>query len=147
VTANDAARYRLELVERSLASARENVERGNWRDAALFARAAVEHAAKAVHACFAAVPRSHDPDEVLAAALGDARFPPSLRPIAQVLSEQARDMGRKEHILLSYGDEQKFVSPWTIATEERARHHLQLAEAMADLARTCIATLYPPTSQ
>ena len=50
-------------------------------------------------------------------------------------------MGMKEHILLSYGDEQKFISPWTLATEERARHHVRLAEAMIELARQCVGTV------
>ena len=82
MTAQDGAHFRLDLGVRSLAGARENLARDNWRDAALFARAAVEHGARAVQSCFSAAPRSHDPDEILEIALGDPRLIPGFRPLS-----------------------------------------------------------------
>src|SRR6185436_9966516 len=79
------ASYRLALGSRSLQSARDNFSRENWRDSALFSRAAVEHAAKAILACFAAVPRSHEPARLLELALSAQQFPEQLRVSAEAL--------------------------------------------------------------
>jgi HEPN domain-containing protein len=129
-----SARYRLELARRSLPSARDNFARGNWRDSALFSRAVVEHAAKAIAACFAAVPRTHDPARVLGLVLEAEAFPAELRPLVQALLPGLEGFGHEEHILLSYGDEEHGIDPWSIVDESRATSHLSMAEAMTALA-------------
>jgi HEPN domain-containing protein len=143
VTPRDSARYRLELADSSLRVARESLDRGQWREAALFARAAVENAAKAVQSCFTNVHRTHDPDQPLADALRSPQFPAGLRARAQALLPRLSGFGMKEHIALSYGDEEKGLTPWDLVTEEKARGHLAVAEESAALAHECYAALHP----
>lgn len=142
MTPREGASYRLRLADLSLGSAQDSLSRARWRDAALFARAAVEHATKAILACFAAVPRTHEPREALDAALGDPRFPAALRDRAEALVPRLAAYGTKAHLELSYGDEQRGIDPWAIVTEERGRRDLAVADETVVLARDCIATLF-----
>jgi HEPN domain-containing protein len=133
----------LELAGSSLRVARDNLDRGQWREAALFARAAVENAAKAVQSCFTNVHRTHDPDQPLADALRSPQFPAALRTRAQALLPRLAGFGMKEHIALSYGDEEKGLTPWDLVTEEKARGHLAVAEEITALAHDCYTALHP----
>jgi len=142
VTPREGSRYRLKLAESSLHVARINIDGGHWREAALFARAAVENAAKAIQACFTSVHRTHEPEEPLAEALASPHFPAELRARAQALLPRLSDLGMKEHIALSYGDEEKGITPWELASEEKARGHLAVAEEAVALARDCSAALH-----
>ncbi len=132
-----SAAFRLNLAQRSLESARDNFTRGNWRDSALFSRAAIEHAAKAVLACFTAVPRTHEPARVLELALEAAGFPESCRDGAVALLPRLGGYGMREHILLSYGDEEHGIDPWSIVNARRATSHLADANEIVLLATTC----------
>jgi HEPN domain-containing protein len=130
------------LAERSLERGRDNHQRRQWRDSALFSRASVEHAAKAILACFAAVPRTHEPARLLRAALEAEGFPAELRARAGDLLAELEGFGMQEHILLSYGDEEHGIDPWSMVDEVRATGHLRIAHATTALARECVgATL------
>ena len=126
MTPRDSSRYRIELADSSLRVARESLDRRQWREAALFARAAVENAAKAVQACFTNVHHTHDPDQLLAEALGSSRFPAELRARAEALLPRLAGL-----------------TPWELVTEERARGHVGIAEEAAALAHDCYAALHP----
>jgi HEPN domain-containing protein len=142
VTPQGSARYRLDLAKHSLAGARDNLDRSNWRDAALFARAAVEHGA--MLASFSAVPRAHEPSAVLRAALAAPRFPDPLRERAAALMPELERLGAREHIELSYGDEEHGIDPWSLVTEPRATHHVDVAQRVVALARECWDGLFEP---
>jgi HEPN domain-containing protein len=135
------APYRLALARRSLESARDNFARGNWRDSALFSRAAVEHAAKAIVACFAAVPRTHEPARLVQLALASQAFPARLRASTEALLPGLSGFGLQDHILLSYGDEEHGVDPWSLVDRERSESHLSAAEAMLALADACVTEM------
>jgi HEPN domain-containing protein len=138
VTPAVGAPYRLELARRSLGSARDNFARDNWRDSALFSRAAVEHAAKAIVACFAAVPRTHEPARLMELALSAEAFPERLRATAEALVPGLSGFGLQDHILLSYGDEEHGVDPWSLVDRAHSESHLRAAEAMLALADACV---------
>jgi HEPN domain-containing protein len=143
VRPRESARYRLDLAESSLRVAHDTLSRSQWREAALFARASVENAAKSIQACFSSVHRTHEPDEPLAAALKSPHFPAALRARAQALLPRLPDFGMKEHVALSYGDEEKGITPWALVTEEKARGHVAVAEEITTLARDCHAAIFP----
>jgi HEPN domain-containing protein len=134
VSPGTSAVYRLALARRSLDSARDNFSREQWRDSALFARTSIEHATKSILACFAAVPRSHEPANVLELALAAKHFPKELREETLALMPKLEGLGMQEHILLSYGDEEHGVDPWALVDGARAKSHLALAETLARLA-------------
>ncbi len=138
MTPEVGAPYRFGLAERSLDSAQDNVTRGRWRDAALFARAAVENAAKAILACFGVVPHTHEPGQILLLATQSSQFPAELRNRAAALMPDLPAYGVREHVLLSCGDEEHGIDPWSLVTEERARGHVRMAETMVALARDCV---------
>jgi HEPN domain-containing protein len=143
VTARDDARYRLRIAEQLLARAREDQAAGRWREAALFARASIENATKAVVACFGAVPRTHEPAALLSSVLADPRFPPSRQPAAAVLAPRLAGYGMAEHIMLSYGDERNRVDPWSLVTEQHARDAVSTADEAQVLAAAVIHELFP----
>jgi HEPN domain-containing protein len=131
VTPKDEAGYRVTLAEMRLRSAEESLRTGRWADAAFFARAAVENAAKAILACFQTVPRTHEPVEVLRTALGLPAFPPAAGARARALLPSLERYGLARHLELSYGDERNFVSPEALVSEPDAR--LAVADAGAVL--------------
>ena len=131
MTPKDEAGYRIALAEMRLRSAEESLRGRRWADAALFARAAVENAAKAVLACFQSVPRSHEPAEVLRAALALPAFPQAADRLARSLLPSLARYGLARHLELSYGDEKNFVSPEGLVGEPEAR--LACADAMTTL--------------
>jgi HEPN domain-containing protein len=120
-----------------LRKAEEAESRGDWREAAVFARAAIENAAKAVVACFTSVPRSHEPGELLEHAAGLPQFPWAMRNEARALAVAWRAHGMSEHILLSYGDERNHIDPWELVTPESARATVSHARDAADFAARC----------
>lgn len=144
VTAEEESRFRLRMARQFRAKAREAAERSDWREAALFARGAIEAAAKAVIACVASVPRSHEPAQILRAALSSPAFPPTLQPEAKALMPRWSRYGMQEHVLLSYGDEQSHQDPWSLVTEERARRTLEAAEEALEFAQRCRDSIIGP---
>lgn len=142
MTSRDDSAYRLRMAETLATKAREALSRGDFREAALFARSAVENAAKAILCCFTSVPRSHEPAELLARAVGFAEFPEQLKEWAARLVEPWRSYGMQEHVLLSYGDEQARVDPWSLVGEEHAREALAAADEACRLAASCREQLF-----
>jgi HEPN domain-containing protein len=130
------------MAETLATKAREALSRGDFREAALFARNAVENAAKAILCCFTTVPRSHEPADLLVRALGFAEFPQPLREWAAALVEPWRSYGMQEHVLLSYGDEQARVDPWSLVGAEHAREVLAAADEACRLATRCREELF-----
>jgi hypothetical protein len=92
-------------------------------------------------ACFSAVPRSHEPARLLELGLASQSFPAKLRPSAESLVPRLSSFGLQEHILLSYGDEEHGIDPWSIVDTARARSHLETAEMMVSLAEECVSSL------
>ncbi len=141
---DSSATFRLKLAQRSLQSAQDNFSRGNWRDSALFSRAAIEHAAKTMLACFSAVPRSHEPMRIAELALEAEGFPAALRERTQAFLSRLAGYGMQEHILLSYGDEEHGIDPWAIVNANRAGSHLADAEQLVRLAVGCCESVGVP---
>jgi HEPN domain-containing protein len=123
--------------------ARQALERREWREAALFARGAVEASAKAVVACFTGVPRSHEPAAMLRDVRGLPEFPEALRGEAESLVDSWTAYGMAEHVLLSYGDERNRIDPWSLVTEARAADAVDAAGEAVAFAERCRAVVFP----
>lgn len=134
MTARDDSAFRLHMAATLTRKAREALDRGDWREAAMFARGAVEAAAKSVLACLVNVPRSHEPADLLDGALQQPGFPEALAEEARQLVDLWRGYGMEQHILLSYGDERNRIDPWSLVTEKHARMAVSDAEAAAGFA-------------
>jgi len=142
MTGRDDSSFRLRTATMLLAKAREEASRASWREAALFARGAVENAAKAVLACLASVPKSHDPAPLLEEALRLPGFPAALAGEAQTLLPVWRRYGMAQHILLSYGDEQNLIDPWSLVTPELAGEAVSAAESAVEFAARCRTAIF-----
>lgn len=145
MTGEGGTRFRLRMALHSLDKAHEQAAIGSWREAAMFARGAVELAAKSIAAGFFAVPKTHDPEPLVRAALSDGRFPASLRADATALLPVLARHGIAEYLSLSYGDEEKLVAPWELVTEERARAAVADAERTVALAERVAAEMFGQT--
>ena len=144
MTGRDDSAFRLGMAERLLAKAREAQARADWREASLFARGAVEAAAKAILSCFSAVPRSHEPGSLLERALGCDAFPAPMRSEASGLSEAWDAYGMEEHVLLSYGDEANRIDPWSLVTPARAGEAVAEAGRAVDFATRVRGAVFGP---
>lgn len=134
MTPKDEAAYRIRIAETRVAEADHLIEKALWAGAALLARAAVENSAKGVLACFQSVPRTHEPADVLDAALRDAAFPPDLAARARALVPALRAYGMKRHIELAYGDENNLRPPDDLVGEGDARRAVADARTLLSLA-------------
>jgi HEPN domain-containing protein len=137
VTGLDDSLFRLGMARTLVQKAQAAAARGEWREAALFARGSVEAAAKAVVACFTGVPRSHEPAALLRDAAAQPGFPAALRADAGRLLPVWAGYGMAEHVLLSYGDERNRIDPWSLVGEARAREAVAVAEEALSFAERC----------
>jgi hypothetical protein len=142
MTAKDEGTYRLQLAGQLLREAQAQPAEMTHPQA-LLARGAIENAAKAILACFASVPRTHEPAQLLLEALQDPRFPQHFRSTAEALVPILRSYGMKEHVLLSYGDEEHRIDPASLVTVEHARASLDVAGRMVSLATQVLAQVFP----
>jgi len=143
MTAEQDARFRLDLANKLLVRAQDELARNNWREAAFFARGAIENAAKAIVACFGAIPRSHEPSALLTSVVDDPRFPTQLVATAQALSPRLLGYGMAEHLILSYGDERNHIDPWTLVTAQHADESVATATEILEFARTTVGAMLP----
>ena len=130
MTPRDEASYRIGLARTHLRAAEQLLYASIWPQCALLARAALENAAKAILACFKAVPRTHEPADILRSALSERRFPAALivrgRDLLPILSQY----GMSRHVQLAYGDEQNLLLPDALIQEEDARQAIADARAI-----------------
>lgn len=134
MTASEESAFRLRLAEDMFSRARR-AEAGDPATAVLLARGAIENAAKAVLACFSAVSRSHEPAELLQAALGEADFPESCREAAVQLLPLVVPYGAQKHAQTAYGDESKHLLPSEIIDVAQASTALKVARSALDVAQ------------
>lgn len=142
MTGRDDSAFRLGMARMLAERARAAVARGEWREAALFARGAVEAAAKAVLACFTGVPRSHEPAALLRDAANQPGFPDALRGEVARLVPLWAGYGMAEHVLLSYGDERNRIDPWSLVGDARAREAVAAADEAVAFAERCRVAVF-----
>ncbi len=142
MTGREDSAFRLDMGRRLFAKAREAGARQDWRESALFARGAIESAAKSILACFSTVPRSHEPGAILDRALDIPAFPGALRTEAVALSGAWDAYGMQEHVLLSYGDEANRIDPWSLVTEQRSAEAIEEASRAIDFASRVRTTVF-----
>jgi HEPN domain-containing protein len=130
--------YRLRLAEGFLEEARQDCDLRRWRSCVDNSQLAAEHAAKAVLALLGPIGRTHRPFVFLLQALGENRFPESLRAQIEEIALCSRLLGPEVHIESDYGDEQTEKTPWELFDQSRAREALNLAEKAASLAREVV---------
>lgn len=138
MTATEQAGYRLRLAEGFLSEARQDCDLQRWRSCADNSQLAAERAAKAVLALLGPIGRTHQPFVFLLRALGENRFPESLRAQIEEVAECARLLGPEVHIKSDYGDEQMQKTPWELFDATRAREALGLAEKALSLAKQLV---------
>ena len=143
MTCEREARHRLGIACRLLGEAEQDADLGRWRSCAANAQQAVEHAAKAVLACYGPVPRTHDVHV-------------NLRKLAQTeagasgegerierLSAVAAAYGREQHMRVTYGDEDDLVSPYDLIDEAEGRQSAADAREACELAQQIVESRFP----
>lgn len=133
MNADRATTYRLELAKKHLNLAEEDLELKRWVSAASNAQLGLENAAKAIVACFGLVPRSHDVAEHLEG-ISMNELPPELAGEVQTIIPIVAKYGLKKHILVTYGDEKAYLTPWELFGEEEATGEVEDARRCVALA-------------
>lgn len=134
----EEAQYRLRLAEGYLREAEEFYRLSRWRASASNSQLAVENSAKAFLSLIGPVPKSHDLSGLLLDAIeGLLLDKKAIRKIER-LSECTRIMGLKEHILIDYGDELAYKTPWEIYDEGRAKRALGIAKEAYEIASSLV---------
>lgn len=115
------------MARRYLDEARGAERAGLGRDVVACARACIENALKAVIARREPPPRTHDPHVVLQRFLdAGGKLPDLERPQVAELVRIGQAYGLVEHLRFAYGDEDRGLTPWDLATPER------IARSLAD---------------
>ena len=132
MTSEESAEYRLQEAEKYLAEAEQLLGFQQWRSCVSSVPLAVENAAKAILACLGPVPRTHNTVNRLEALLFGFDWPEELASEVKAALPIFADYGLEKHILVTYGDEENFRTPWALFGEEEA------TSAVED-ARQCVA--------
>lgn len=130
----EEALYRLRLAEGYVREAEEFYRLSRWRASVSSSQLAVENSAKAFLSLAGPVPKSHDLSGLLLDAIEGLQLDKKAIRAVERLSECARLLGLKEHILIDYGDELAFKTPWEIYDEGRAKRALELAREAYEIA-------------
>lgn len=88
------------------------------------------------------MPRTHEPSDIVQAALADSAFPERLRHRVQDLVPVLGACGLARHLQLSCGDEQNQLLPEDLVTEPDARQSIAHAAATIAVARDVRSELF-----
>lgn len=135
----EEARYRLVLAEGYLERAERFFAQESWHDCVRDAQASVENAGKAVVARFVPVERSRDPVRQILTLLENNVFPEKLRPLIERGIPAFSALGFKEHIQVTYGDEETYTPPWELFDRADAEESLRVAKGAVKVARQVVA--------
>lgn len=128
------ASYRLRMAEGFLKEAEADFQARRWRACVSHAQLAVEHALKAIIACFTLPPKTHNPAQVLMTLLRQGQIPIHWEQEVENLASLGQNLGPEVHIRTDYGDEPFELTPWELFDEEDAQEALAIAREV--IART-----------
>lgn len=133
---NEDYLYRLRVAIEFRDRAVRNFAQNDWSGCVQQAQIAVENAAKAILAYVGPVPHTHEPYshlEVLLAARPD--LPPDVIAAINAVIAACRHLGAREHVLTTYGDEGRHLTPSQIFHQPEATaalHHARNAISNAE---------------
>lgn len=128
----------MQLAEGFLSEAQQDVGLERWRSCVDNSQLAIENATKAALTLLGPVARTHDPGELLARALEEARFPPAVQGQVRRLAELGGQLGWEVHMASDYGDETGRRTPWELFDEGQARQAVSAAQEAVALAREVV---------
>jgi HEPN domain-containing protein len=141
---HEDALYRLRVASEFLDAAELALNNSRWALCEQQAQIAVENAAKAILAQVDPVPQTHEPHHQLEALLATMpELPPDVVAAINVVIAACRQLGRREHVLATYGDEKRRLAPSQIfhqpeatAAIEHARNAVSNAEQVINYFQT-----------
>lgn len=135
MNSKEDAKYRLELASEFLKRGKFQFKQKLFREATDCFQLSIENSAKSIIAIFEPVEKSHDPWEQLKR-LVKREIP--LKKLANIIKKNLllfKSYGSKKHILISYGDEKSFKTPWELFGKEEAIKALNTAEKCLKVAQ------------
>ncbi|MGD8238665.1 MAG: HEPN domain-containing protein [Armatimonadota bacterium] len=143
MTCEREARHRLDIACRLMGEAEQDAELGRWRSSAANGQQALEHASKAVLACYGPVPRTHYVHVNLQNIVRTSTAGPDNAERIQRLSAIATGYGREQHMRVTYGDEDELVSPYDLIDEAEGRQSAADAREACELAHRIVDSRFP----
>ena len=125
---HEDALYRLRVAAEFLDTAELAFNNKRWALCEQQAQIAVENAAKAILACVDPVPRTHEPHRQLESLLATMpELPSDVVAAINVVIAACRHLGRQEHVLTTYGDEKRRLTPSQIFHKPEATKAIEHA--------------------
>lgn len=133
---HEDALYRLRVAAEFLDAAERSFAQRDWARCVQQAQITVENAAKAILAQVDPVPHTHEPHHQLEELLATMpKLPADVVTSVKIVIAACQHLGSREHVLATYGDEEKRLAPSEIfhqpeatAAIERARNAVSNAE-------------------
>jgi len=127
VNALDDASYRFALAKGFLSEAEQDITLGRWRSCVDNSQLTVENAGKAILSLFGIAPKTHDPVQQITMILRREALPQEILGALKQMLPDLLTLGKREHILTDYGDEETYTLPWELFTQQSAEDALQTA--------------------
>ena len=131
--------YRLRVAAEFLDRAEHNFAQDDWAGCVQQAQIAVENAAKAILAYVDPVPHTHEPHrqlEMLLATMPD--LPTDIIAFFKVVIAAGQHLGGREHVLATYGDEERRLTPSQIFHQPEATKAIEHARNAVSKAKQLI---------
>jgi len=127
VNALDDVSYRFALAKGFLSEAEQDITLRRWRSCVDNSQLTVENAGKAILSLFGIAPKTHDPVQQITMILRREALPQEILGALKQMLPDLLTLGKREHILTDYGDEETYTLPWELFTQQSAEDALQTA--------------------
>lgn len=134
MNSKEDAQYRVNLSQEYLENAQKNVKLEMWSSCVGNALLSRENAAKAIIACFEPVEHTHAPAIQLRRLNLEKKIPKLLlKEVKEILPFVSKE-GEREHFLVEYGDEMRYLTPSKIFKKTDALKSLKVAKSCLKVA-------------
>ncbi|MBC8231100.1 HEPN domain-containing protein [bacterium] len=131
--------YRLRIAAEFLDRAEHNFAQDDWAGCVQQAQIVVENSAKAILAYVDPVPHTHEPHHQLEMLLATMpELPTDIAASVKIVIAACQHLGGREHVLATYGDEEKRLTPSQIFHQPEATKAIEHARNAASKAKKVI---------
>lgn len=137
----DDAHYRLKLAEGFLREAKRALEITEWRWCVDSSQLCVENSGKAILSIFEPLEKTHEVVSEIRKLLERGLITGTLGDELNSILPLFRKLGKREHFLVDYGEEETYKKPWDIFDKESAEEALNIASKCFELAEKIVKTM------
>jgi len=145
---HEDALYRLRVAAEFLDAAERDFAQGDWARCVQQSQIAAENAAKAILAQVDPVPQTHEPHHQLEELLATMpELSADVVTAVNVVIAACQHLGRREHVLATYGDEKRRLAPSQIFHQPEATKAIRHARNAVSNAEQVINYFHQPSNE